>query len=362
MRRLFIGLVVAATTALIPMLAEAGNQEVAEQIAANLRNSGQLHAYKIGVKFQDGTAWLRGQVTSEEQMRTALRLAAQTPNVHRVENELSVSGAQTVAEPKADSALGKMQSALSSTLGKLQPSSQVQPVAAQMPVQSLQQGSGAVAPEQFPRGMTSTLRTTRSRPVAKAAPTPLAIGQADRLANSFTPMPVQRVAATGAPEPTLTPQPTLAPQPTPAQPMPASQPVVQQMAAPPVAVATAPRPIPVAYAQAGAPAPVPQAANVGPRPAYVTPVGGQAAPARYDQPHMPNYSWPSYAAYPNYAGLTYPKQYSPTAWPYIGPFYPYPQVPLGWRKVSLEWHDGWWMLDFDDGATAAPLRGLFRCH
>ena len=40
------------------------------------------------------------------------------------------------------------------------------------------------------------------------------------------------------------------------------------------------------------------------------------------------------------------KQYSPTAWPYIGPFYPYPQVPLAWRKVSLEWDDGWWFLDF----------------
>ena len=72
------------------------------------------------------------------------------------------------------------------------------------------------------------------------------------------------------------------------------------------------------------------------------------APARYDQPHMPNHAWPAYAAYPNYAAVTYPRQYSPTAWPYIGPFYPYPQVPLGWRKVTLEWDDGWWMLDFDD--------------
>ena len=33
---------------------------------------------------------------------------------------------------------------------------------------------------------------------------------------------------------------------------------------------------------------------------------------------------------------------------YIGPFYPYPQVPLGWRKVTLEWDDGWWFLDFKD--------------
>ncbi len=68
----------------------------------------------------------------------------------------------------------------------------------------------------------------------------------------------------------------------------------------------------------------------------------------YDQPNMPNYAWPAYASYPNYAAVTYPTQYSATAWPYIGPFYPYPQVPLGWRKVTLEWDDGWWFLDFHD--------------
>jgi len=84
----------------------------------------------------------------------------------------------------------------------------------------------------------------------------------------------------------------------------------------------------------------------GPRPAYVPGAGMPLSPARYDQPYMPSHAWPSYAAYPNYAGVTYPKTYSPTAWPFIGPFYPYPQVPLGWRKVTLEWDDGWWMLDF----------------
>jgi hypothetical protein len=73
---------------------------------------------------------------------------------------------------------------------------------------------------------------------------------------------------------------------------------------------------------------------------------GYGAGVVYDQAQLPNYAWPSYAAYPNYAALSYPKQYSPQAWPYIGPFYPYPQVPLGWRKVCLEWDDGWWMLDF----------------
>jgi hypothetical protein len=79
--------------------------------------------------------------------------------------------------------------------------------------------------------------------------------------------------------------------------------------------------------------------------------GGGVRGASYDQSHMPGYAWPTYASYPNYAALTYPRQYSPTAWPYIGPFYPYPQVPLGWRKVALEWDDGWWFLDFNDTAT-----------
>lgn len=87
----------------------------------------------------------------------------------------------------------------------------------------------------------------------------------------------------------------------------------------------------------------------GPVPEYVPGAPGPLAPvpaARYDEPYFPNYAWPAYASYPNYAALTYPQQYSPTAWPYIGPFYPYPQVPLGWRKASLEWDDGWWMLSF----------------
>jgi osmotically-inducible protein OsmY len=76
--------------------------------------------------------------------------------------------------------------------------------------------------------------------------------------------------------------------------------------------------------------------------------GMGVAPARYDHPQMPGYAWPSYAAHPNYGAVTYPNQYSASAWPYIGPFYPYPQVPLGWRKVTLEWDDGWWQLDFKD--------------
>jgi hypothetical protein len=84
----------------------------------------------------------------------------------------------------------------------------------------------------------------------------------------------------------------------------------------------------------------------GPVPMYSPGSGVGIAPARYDHPSMPGHAWPSYAANPNYAAVTYPKQYSPTAWPNIGQLYPYPQVPLGSRKVTHEWDDGWWMIDF----------------
>ena len=83
-------------------------------------------------------------------------------------------------------------------------------------------------------------------------------------------------------------------------------------------------------------------------------------PGQYNHPNLPQYAWPSYAAYPNYAEVCYPKQYSPKAWPYIGPFYPYPQAPLGWRQVTMEWHDGWWWLDFNDGSPSGPFAPLFR--
>jgi len=73
---------------------------------------------------------------------------------------------------------------------------------------------------------------------------------------------------------------------------------------------------------------------------------GNPSHLAYDLPNLPNHSWPTYASYPNYAQVTYPKEYGASAWPYIGPFYPYPQVPLGWRQVQLEWDDGSWNLNF----------------
>ncbi|MCH2201832.1 MAG: BON domain-containing protein [Fuerstiella sp.] len=67
----------------------------------------------------------------------------------------------------------------------------------------------------------------------------------------------------------------------------------------------------------------------------------------FSHPQLPSHAWPAYAQYPNSAAVTYPTQYSASAFPYIGPFYPYPQVPLGWRDARLQWDDGFWNLNFN---------------
>lgn len=67
-------------------------------------------------------------------------------------------------------------------------------------------------------------------------------------------------------------------------------------------------------------------------------------------PPLPPYAWPTYAPYNNVSRVGYPTAYPYNAFPFIGPFYPFPKVPLGWRKVLLEWEDGHWWI----GKTQAP--------
>ena len=72
--------------------------------------------------------------------------------------------------------------------------------------------------------------------------------------------------------------------------------------------------------------------------------GGTMAPAGGNG--GPNYAWPSYAPRDNFSAVGYPTVYPWQAWPNIGPPYPYPEVPLDWRAVTLRWDDGIWWLDF----------------
>jgi hypothetical protein len=111
---------------------------------------------------------------------------------------------------------------------------------------------------------------------------------------------------------------------------------------------------PITPVQAAVPAPVP----VAPPPALPSialggigvpvepaPLFAAAAPSPFDvnPPKLPPYAWPTYAPYNNLSRVAYPTAYPYNAWPFIGPIYPFPKIPPGWRSVKLEWQDGhWW--------------------
>jgi len=99
----------------------------------------------------------------------------------------------------------------------------------------------------------------------------------------------------------------------------------------------APPPAPVAE---DAPKPPPGAGIPEARPVFAPPPPG---PNDLNPPKMPPYAWPTYAPYNNYSRVAYPQIYPYQQFPFIGPCYPFPKVPLGWRSVKLEFEDGhWW--------------------
>ncbi len=294
MRRSFIGLAVAMIAILTPLWALAGDKETAQQIADNLHSSGRLKGYSIGVKVNEGTVWVNGTVKSQQQLSAALDIIQQTPGIEKIINGIAIvdaSAAPAAPAPMTDA-------------------SGVPPTASP--------GRNAAAMHPAIGAAIQQTSAESNEGTARLAAMPAPYDQTE--AQQGSPSVMSGGRGSGAPRPLMPSH--LASQ---SQPMPVPG---QQMAGPPMGMQMAP--------------------NGAPIPAYAPGVGGGVAPAHFDRPNMPGYAWPSYAAYPNYAALTYPKQYSPTAWPFIGPFYPYPQVPLGWRKVSLEWHNGWWMLDFKD--------------
>jgi hypothetical protein len=392
MRRLALAMAIVALVWPAASLAGENDQRVADALARNLKASEVLKGFQIQVKYREGTARLEGWVRNKQQADEALAIANRTPDVERVISQLEIrEGGGSLVVPAstikpqrlppapdvaASSAAGPaldqpvLRSALRTPRNNAGQPAEFRPAPAanQVPMTELQVGQ----------------RHPSAQPVASASPRPLPAASGSRVDRPAPmppppgtiipkpivpkPMPMPAVTApsnTQRSKPTTTtskpaadsgwgrgsvatPQAqnaTRRPQAA-AMPMMYPQPVYPQVYAQgyPMQMAAYPQPVPMGAAPMGA---VPMNGGMpSPVPAHVPGMGGGVAPAMYDQPYLPNYAWPTYAAYPNYAALTYPKQYSPTAWPYIGPFYPYPQVPLGWRKVTLEWDDGWWFLDF----------------
>src|SRR5688500_17272460 len=79
------------------------NEAMARQVAQVLKESGRLKNYRVGVKYQDGVAWLDGTVASSEQRETAEALAYQADGVVRVVNRLEIAGEPQVNAGVPDS-------------------------------------------------------------------------------------------------------------------------------------------------------------------------------------------------------------------------------------------------------------------
>jgi hypothetical protein len=179
---------------------------MADTIAQQLRQGGNLRRYNIDIAFANGTAEVSGVVADQTQREEALRIIQGVPGVERVRDRLVLAGAASIQQVQAGSPPGKLQDPLP-------------------PKIDLAPGAGAAGP-----------------------------------------------------------------------------------IAEPVPIFSAPPP----------------------------------APHDLNPPKMPPYAWPTYAPYNNYSRVAYPLAYPYNAWPFIGPCYPFPKVPLGWRSVKLEWDDGYW--------------------
>ena len=389
MRRKYFGLAIAALAALGPSQVWGGDREIAEEIIKRLksnRDSGTLEDFTLDMKVDKGVVAFRGNVTEEAQKQVVLDTAKGIEGVASVIDEVTISGAEQPApseeaapseapapadkkeavDKREDSAFSFRKALLEQPEASVEakPAEVVMPVSAEAEadngdavviasvIEALTKAKEAgqlrgfgvdikshngivhligrasseaqrntiIALAEGVEGV-SGVRQTIAVPAAAPAISEPAFSAVEAASNSLAPVAV---------DPVIRP--------------------AREQAAPVVAGAA----MPVPFKMGQDPSMTRTVANFSPAQG---PVAGQpvpmapSAPAgapRYDNPNLPNYAWPGYAAHPNYAQVTYPTQYSPQAWPFIGPFYPYPQVPLGWRRVSLEWDDGWWFLDFSD--------------
>jgi osmotically-inducible protein OsmY len=402
MRRKYFGLAIAAFATLGPLQAWGGDREIAEQIIQRLkstRDSGALKDFTLDMKVDQGVVLFRGNVSHNDQKELVLSAAQGVEGIVQVRDEVSVNlAAAQVVNPKAEvsvdqSNVGPMHQNDQEFEPELVASAVEKDFSFREALTAQAQAVGVADGVSVDEAPSKIRRTAAVEPVAidpvaiDSSPDQQVVsavvsalseaknagqlkgfgvdvqsnggvlqltGRASSAAqrNTIIQIAEQIPGVAGIREaiaiPTTAPNAPLLPQ------RPQLTPLSQAQCGVPANYASGPVGLPAMTApyrtQSGL-----QTAAI---PSGVRgPIAGQPVPMgpytpvgapRYDSPNLPNYAWPGYAAHPNYAAVTYPQQYSPSAWPYIGPFYPYPQVPLGWRKVSLEWDDGWWFLDFTD--------------
>lgn len=323
------------------------NQDVANEIANALRQA-RLTGHDINIEFKEGVATLTGMIQDSSQKATAERLTAQVSEVTSVNNQLGLinpDAGQAVQQTAFEAPMQQAQT-------PAQPSQRVEQAAYQasdaQPIASpIMQTAGQQSPSAKAQNQQVANNIAQALKASGLSGYDIEISYKEGVASLNgqvgTPGQVQHVHHVVSQVPGVK---------SVNNQLRAAGPVTQTAAFQPPLTPNGPMgdgenggaypPGPGAYPPG--PGAYPPSAMAG-GPAMGHPGPGPVNPV-YNQPNLPGHAWPTYASYPNYAAVTYPTQYSASAFPYIGPFYPYPQVPLGWRSSTLEWDDGHWQLTF----------------
>lgn len=316
--------------------AKATNQQMADKIAVALRDA-KLQGYDIGIEYKNGTATLTGRVTDPKQKEKATQVVEKLAGITRVDNQLILTTKPAVADRARQGAVQQagMQSEGPQTR-RVQPVN-FQPAGGPAPAVESSSGANQSKAEEIAAALTAAQLDGYDIEIRYQDGVALLGGSVGTMAErEAADRVVRQIPGVMSVQNLLRPtQEPMAPMMGPQGPMMGPQgPMMGPQG-----------PIHPAAYQGGMPgAPMPVAPGMG-VPGYGH-GGPGASPAVFNSPSLPDHAWPAYAQYPNYAAVTYPQQYSASAFPYIGPFYPYPQVPLGWRDATLRWDDGQWNLQF----------------
>jgi osmotically-inducible protein OsmY len=309
-----------------------GNQQVAEAVKAALERA-HLKGKDIAIEVKGGVCKLEGQIADAQQKAAAGRIIMSVPGIQTVDNRLVV---METAAPRAMPQEPAVQQAgfEGASRGGVRPvNHEVIPTAGGAPqsneavardIAGALAGSGLQGYDievRYKGGVAALVGDVGSAQEAQVAQQAAeSVPGVNRVLNSLTvngqPAGSQSAMGPGGPQGGYPALPASYPgqQGYPVQPGYAQPTGYPQVAAPPMA---------------GPGGPVPTAGHL-----------------VHNAPNVPEHAWPAYAPYDNYAQVSYPSSYDASAWPYIGPFYPYPQVPMEWRSAQLEWDDGHWQLKF----------------
>ncbi len=317
------------------------NQDKANEIAVALRSADLQGCRNVQIEFENGVATITGECQSAEQFSAVSRLTSGVPGVQTVNNLLRRAAQSPVSQAGFGGSPGGdvRQVTHQQTAPDGRTNQQVAEEIAHSLVQSGLGGSNVDV--RYTQGAASLIGEVRTQDEAqRAEQAARRVPGVSQVINRLTVNGQLAQAGSQAPQGYPQGQPGYPPQGM-------IQPAAAQMPYGPAMQA------PYGY-QPGAydpsMAPPPQMMQQAPAPMMAPGGYGQAQPAShmmYNNPHLPETAWPSYAPYDNYAAVSYPSQYDASAFPYIGPYYPYPQVPMGWRQATLEWDDGCWSLKFN---------------